>query len=713
MQVDPVPYGDAQAMLSDTAAHASSVAWSPDRKEPLSWVMAFLDNRPARVSSIVWRYAPDQNARSAIPSVDVFGSLVNPVGPWTKLGTWKISPAGDSPTFRPAGAPPLRYVRFVAAATEQGYGADLPLHLSVREIPIAKNYHSVLALPVHFPRTLLAATSASAASTTLALNKAVHGQVQRGIRSDTWSLDLQDGTRAVRFTLANMPAIGAALAVKAADGADVALAEEAPSADVRRYTASIGPGRYKVIVSEPPRSIALLWDTSSSVSGSTPAIIAAVRSIAQDASPGRDEINLFPFHDPVAQPLLKAYSGDPATLFSALQAYDWKDLSSGAEGALLGAIQTLAHRPGRRGIIMLTDAETSSAFLTPQLWQAIAQTQPQIFTLSVPTTSADEYAWKSRNLMTDWATATGGFNAMIGDQGETQAAFQRAAAMMRGWAPYALTVSPSTPPPPPPPGTLRVTFAAPEPTTKPVARDTVALLLDASGSMLQTIKGRKKIDIARSELDHLVRDVVPDGTPVTLRVYGQGGRGSCRSDLMMPLAPLDRAKAEAVVARVVSTNGAKTATAASLRATADDLAAAQGVKRVILITDGGENCGGNVEAEIAALKKSGIDVQLDIVGFAIDTPQTGQTFARWAQLGGGRYYEASDAVTLDGAMRAAVKQQFEAVNAKGRVAASGDVGGNAVTLPAGHYRVRLRGQQDILTAVDVEPNTQATAALPP
>ena len=69
---------------------------------------------------------------------------------------------------------------------------------------------------------------------------------------------------------------------------------------------AVGPGRYEIDVSEPPRSIALLWDTSSSVSGWTPAIIAAVRSITEDASPGRDEISLFPFHDPIAQPLLQA-----------------------------------------------------------------------------------------------------------------------------------------------------------------------------------------------------------------------------------------------------------------------------------------------------------------------------------------------------------------------------------------------------------------------
>jgi Ca-activated chloride channel family protein len=180
----------------------------------------------------------------------------------------------------------------------------------------------------------------------------------------------------------------------------------------------------------------------------------------------------------------------------------------------------------------------------------------------------------------------------------------------------------------------------------------------------------------------------------------------------MPLAPLDRAKAEAVVATVRSTNGAKTATAASLHATAADLAGAQGAKRVILITDGEENCGGDVEAEIAALRKSGIDVELDVVGFAIDSAASGKTFEKWAGLGGGRYYEAKDAATLDTAMRAAVTEHFDVVDAAGAVVASGDVGGKAVSIAAGHYSVRPRGNPAVSIDVDLPPGGAASAVLP-
>ena len=240
----------------------------------------------------------------------------------------------------------------------------------------------------------------------------------------------------------------------------------------------------------------------------------------------------------------------------------------------------------------------------------------------------------------------------------------------------------------------------------------VALVLDASGSMLQKIKGRQKIEIARAELDHLVRDVLPESTPVTLPVYGQGGKGSCTSDLMMPLAPLDRQRAVQIVAGVKSTNGAKTATAASLHATAQDLSAAHGAKRIILITDGEENCGGDVEKEITELRRSGIDLRLSIVGFAIDSPQVGVMLKHWAQLGGGSYFETHDAPTLDAAMSDAIRPQFDVVDDSGKTVANAGIGSTPITLAAGHYAVRLHGSTDPGMPVEIQTGKNTAISLP-
>jgi hypothetical protein len=703
------PYIDTQAMLDATSQFSLMASWPTTRTEPFSWVVGFLDGRAARIDRIDWRYRPGQDATRAVPSVDVFASTASAAGPWTKLGTWTIAPQGDSRPFHPAGQPLARYLRFVAARTTSRYYADLPMYLSIHERPSGASYHSVLALPEGSTPAPIAAARAAGDGTPhpLPFDTAVHGSVRAGVSGDHWTLTVPPAAPGITLTMANTPTVSATLQVTNAAGAAMPLQEDAVGPDVHRYRASLPPGQYDVTVIEPPHSIAVVWDTSGSVGGWIPAIIAAVRNFTRDAVPGRDEIDLLPFRDPIAEPLLPAFSGNPSQLFSAIQAYDWKDSSSAAEGGLVGALQLLADRPGRRAIVLMTDAETSSLRLTPQVWSLVARTAPQIFTLSVSTNSVDAIAWHSRDLMMDWAVSTGGFNAMIGDASDTKAAFDRIAAALRGWAPYTLTAALSAPLAP---GRLAVT-RAPEP-ARAADRPALALLLDASGSMLQSIHGRRKIDIARAEIDHLVRGVIAAGTPVTLRVYGQGGPGSCRSDLMLPLAPLDRVKAETIVATVHSTDGAKTATAASLRATAADLANATGAKRVVLITDGEENCGGDVNAEIATLRASGIDVELDVVGFAVDSPASGRTFEKWAGLGGGRYYEARDAGTLDTAVRAAMTEHFDVVDASGAVVASGDVGGPAVSVPPGHYVVRLRGEPRISAAADVAPSSTTNAVLP-
>ena len=84
------------------------------------------------------------------------------------------------------------------------------------------------------------------------------------------------------------------------------------------------------------------------------------------------------------------------------------------------------------------------------------------------------------------------------------------------------------------------------------------------------------------------------------------------------------------------------------------------------------------------------DVEINIMGFAIEREQGKRDFERWAQLGGGRYFDARDAEELDRAMEAAVNPAFEVMNAEGDVVANGTVGKASVTLPPGRYDVRIR-----------------------
>ena len=219
----------------------------------------------------------------------------------------------------------------------------------------------------------------------------------------------------------------------------------------------------------------------------------------------------------------------------------------------------------------------------------------------------------------------------------------------------------------------------------------VLVILDASGSMWQKLDDRFRIELAREALVKLVTETIPAGTNFAFRAFGQKEPRSCRTDLEIPLGPLDPASAVARINAINPQELSKTPIAASLDKVGDDLAAVSGERVVVIVTDGEETCDGDPEAAIRKLKASGIDVRVNIVGFAIDEFALRKTFERWAELGGGAYFDAQDADQLTGSIRQAVDATFEVLDSDGEVVASGATNGDAVELPTGDYRVRLRG----------------------
>jgi len=206
---------------------------------------------------------------------------------------------------------------------------------------------------------------------------------------------------------------------------------------------------------------------------------------------------------------------------------------------------------------------------------------------------------------------------------------------------------------------------------------------------LQLLEGQPRIQIARATLLTLTSNVLPPGTQIALRVFGHLEADACRTDLVLPLQPLDPATVNGIIAAINAKNLAKTPIAASLRLVAEDLAATTGQKVVVLVTDGEETCDGDPAAEIANLRAQGIDVRVNIVGFAIDDPALQATFEEWATLGGGAYFNADNAGELDVAVSRALAAPFRVLDASGTEVASGVVNGDPVTLPAGNYTVMV------------------------
>ena len=84
---------------------------------------------------------------------------------------------------------------------------------------------------------------------------------------------------------------------------------------------------------------------------------------------------------------------------------------------------------------------------------------------------------------------------------------------------------------------------------------------------------------------------------------------SCEGEVVLPLSPLNKQQALKTINNVTPKNLAKTPIATSLAMVEKDLAQIEGIRKVILVTDGEETCDGDPAQVIQSLKDKGIDVQ--------------------------------------------------------------------------------------------------------
>jgi von Willebrand factor type A domain-containing protein len=241
----------------------------------------------------------------------------------------------------------------------------------------------------------------------------------------------------------------------------------------------------------------------------------------------------------------------------------------------------------------------------------------------------------------------------------------------------------------------------------------VEIILDASGSMLQKQGSKRRIEIARETLTQLIRDTIPAETGFALRVFGHRESGSCRTDLDIPLGPLDPPAAIAVIENIQAMNLAKTPIGKSLALVEQDLGKVSGERIVILVTDGEETCDGDPALAIKQLRNKGWDIKINIVGYAIDDDVLQETFKSWAALGQGQYLSAANADELAAAIRQAVETSFQVIDGDGTTVAGGMTNGAALELPPGNYTVEYSlGGKNAEALAEIQSGKTAIVDLP-
>jgi hypothetical protein len=721
------------SMLSE---EVESRAWEPylQRDQLVRWALAFHEERTPQLTRLEWVDVPGSDPAMRFSEVTVEVGTGSAMGPWTEVGTWVLERAADGsvPAFSFPEPTWARFVRLTGRGPAATAYWEMPVVLRAFERATDSDYQSIVgAWGRHNPVAIherLVPPDTSALEQPVDLTdgndtpetatvvppeaEPVDARIRRRADVDWYSFTVPAGLNRLEFTLAAGPEAG--LEPTLYDGAGTVM-ELVPisSGRIRGYAwgTDVEPGAtYRLRVEQLPFSTVVTYDTSGSMGNYLSYVSAALRGFASDITPGEEAMLVVPFEDAA---VLDQWSDDPFEIESAVAGVASVSGSSAAERSLQNASKELALRKGAKAILVITDAETSSYPDNGDMWGWFDDVHPIIFTVHAEGSGAPNL---TTDVMQDWAASNGGHYDYAWSHGQVDRAFDRLATWLRRPAAYGVTWRASFESDEP--GTLSI---EPPPTGSVTAGSGVAveIILDTSGSMLDKVGGKRRIDIAKSVLTDLVRNGLPAGIPVALRVFGDQN-DPCGTRLAVPLQPLDATAVTRLVRGIKVVREADTPIAAAIGSVPGDLQGPAKTRIVVMITDAEEVwphrdlCGRNPTDAIDALTRQGIEARLNIVGFGLSGRKARAQMRRWAELGGGSYYNADDQRELQARISEALRAPYQVFDEDGVLVGTSVVGGPGIPLPPGTYRVEvLTDPVIVLEDVEILPGEGRDIVLDP
>ncbi|MGZ9221311.1 MAG: protein kinase domain-containing protein, partial [Anaerolineales bacterium] len=182
----------------------------------------------------------------------------------------------------------------------------------------------------------------------------------------------------------------------------------------------------------------------------------------------------------------------------------------------------------------------------------------------------------------------------------------------------------------------------------------IEYILDASGSMLQTMQGKTRLEIAQEVLTARL-NALPANAQVGLRVYGhrvpyQGREAESCQDIEL-VVPIQANGAKAIIDWLPGMRAlGMTPMSESIKQAANDFTFEPGRKNfIVLISDGAETCGDEPATVVEFLKEIGVDFSIHVIGLDVDA-QTAAQLRRISDAAGGVYYDARSEEDLDAAL---------------------------------------------------------------
>lgn len=179
--------------------------------------------------------------------------------------------------------------------------------------------------------------------------------------------------------------------------------------------------------------------------------------------------------------------------------------------------------------------------------------------------------------------------------------------------------------------------------------DKLLFVLDFSNSMGDYLEHKTKVNQVKDMMTYILPKISPE-TKVGMRVYGHTcnliAYNACRSsELVVPLGNNNTPKISSELTRL-RPRGMTPITYSLKQAVKKDLSDFNGIKHIILLTDGGENCDESPCDYAIELMKSRRDIKIDVIAFDVPDSDDLAQLKCTADVTGGNFSEANTRAQL-------------------------------------------------------------------
>lgn len=180
-------------------------------------------------------------------------------------------------------------------------------------------------------------------------------------------------------------------------------------------------------------------------------------------------------------------------------------------------------------------------------------------------------------------------------------------------------------------------------------KERIIFIVDFSNSMVERVNGKRKIDIALSTLEKIL-PLIPENTYVGLRVYGHRGGltyfDSCKASSLVAPISLNNSLNIQNKLNELSPQGSTPITYSLKQAIKYDFGYFTGRKRIILLSDGGENCDESPCQYALELIKERNDFRIDVIALDVNDKDANNQLKCVALATSGKFYKANTSAEL-------------------------------------------------------------------